>query len=313
MDETIALGRSGIVVPALGVGTWQWGDTSIWGFGSGYGQPDVAGAYAASRAAGLTFFDTAEIYGSGTSEGILGALVREDTGPGQVVVATKFAPLARLSAASLERALSASLGRLGLPRVDLYQIHWPFGFLRIEPLMNALADQVRAGRVRAVGVSNYSARQMRRAHAALARRGIPLATNQVHFSLFHRAPERNGVLAACRELDVRLIAYSPLEQGLLTGKYHASAAPSVSAFRRMSSMRTAHLRASAPVVAALRRIGAAHGDRTPAQVALRWLIQQGARPRPGAKSAEQASANAGALDWELTEEEFAELSKVSGQ
>lgn len=311
MNETITLGRSGIEVPAVGVGTWQWGDVGVWGFGGGYGQADVAAAYATSRAAGLTFFDTAEIYGSGTSERLLGALVRADKGSPPVVVATKFAPLARLSAASLAGALRASLDRLGLAQVDLYQIHWPYGFLRIEPLMDALAEQVRAGHVRAVGVSNYSARQMRRAHAALARHGIPLATNQVHYSLLHRAPERNGVLAACRELDVRLIAYSPLEQGVLTGKYTAGNASGVTTFRRLGSLRRGRLRAAAPLIAALRRIGAAHSDRTPAQVALRWLVQQGALPIPGAKSAAQATANAGALGWALSDAEVEELSKIS--
>jgi aryl-alcohol dehydrogenase-like predicted oxidoreductase len=309
MRETVTLGKSDLVVSALGVGTWQWGDATIWGFGAGYGRADVQAAYAASRAAGLTFYDTAEIYGSGTSETILGDLVRQEAG--SVIVATKFAPLGRLSAAALAGALRASLTRLGLPRIDLYQVHWPYGFIRIEALMHAMADQVEAGHVRAVGVSNFSAPQLRRAHAALARRGIPLATNQVHYSLLHRHPERNGVLAACRELDVRLIAYSPLEQGLLTGKYHTANAPRVSAFRQLSSLRGAKVKASAPLIAALQRIGQSHDDRTPAQVALRWLIQQGALPIPGAKSAAQATANAGALGWELSELECEELSKIS--
>src|SRR4029077_14353867 len=125
----------------------------------------------------------------------------------------------RWTARHVAQALDASLKRLDMPRVDLYQIHWPYSLLRIDILMNALADQVAAGKVRAVGVSNYSARQMRQAHAVLARRAGPRASNQVHYSLLHCAPERNGVLMACRELDVRLIAYSPLEQGILTAKY----------------------------------------------------------------------------------------------
>lgn len=296
MQQTIAIGKSGLVVSALGAGTWQWGDRRLWGFGREYTAADVEAAYAASRAAGLTFFDTAEIYGSGVSERILGGLVRKDPAP--PVVATKFAPLpGRWTARSVAGALEASLARLGLERVDLYQVHWPYTVIPIEALMNALADQVEAGKVRAVGVSNYSERQMRRAHAALARRGIPLASNQVHYSLLHRNPERNLVLAACRELDVRLIAYSPLEQGILTGKYHAGQRPS----RRM---RAASLRASAPLVTYLQQIGEAHGGKTPAQVALNWLIHQGALPIPGAKTAAQAEANAGALGWDLTEDEF---------
>jgi aryl-alcohol dehydrogenase-like predicted oxidoreductase len=299
VQQTIAIGKSGLVVSALGAGTWQWGDTRLWGFGREYTTADVEAAYAASRAAGLTFFDTAEIYGWGVSERILGGLVLKDPAP--PVVATKFAPLpGRWTARSVAVALKASLARLGLERVDLYQVHWPYTVIPIEALMNALADQVEAGKVRAVGVSNYSERQMRRAHAALARRGIPLASNQVHYSLLHRNPERNHVLAACRELDVRLIAYSPLEQGILTGKYHAGQRPS----RRI---RAASLHASAPLVTHLQKVGEAHGGKTAAQVALNWLIHQGALPIPGAKTAAQAEGNAGALGWELTEDEFKQI------
>jgi aryl-alcohol dehydrogenase-like predicted oxidoreductase len=205
------------------------------------------------------------------------------------------------------QALDASLKRLGMPRVDLYQIHWPYTLLRIDMLMNTLADQVEAGKVRAVGVSNYSARQMQQAHAVLARRGLPLASNQVHYSLLHRAPEQSGVLAACRELDVRLIAYSPLEQGILTGKYHQGTRPPGGTRSLRGAYRPAALRASLPLIQRLEAIGAAHGGKTPGQVALNWLMRRGALPIPGAKTASQAAGNAGAIGWDLTEEEFAQL------
>src|SRR5215469_6559559 len=119
-DEMVPLGKSGILVSPLGTGTWQWGDMAFWGYGHGYGQAEVEAAYAASRSSGITFFDTAEIYGRGTSERILGQFVRGDADPTHVVVASKFAPLPqRLSARSITAALDASLGRLGLPRIDL--------------------------------------------------------------------------------------------------------------------------------------------------------------------------------------------------
>lgn len=309
--RTITIGQTDLTVPALGVGTWQWGDRNFWGYGKAYGRDEVAAAYQASREAGLIFFDTAEIYGMGASETNLGALAAQDPGP--VVIATKFAPM-RLSAGTLHGALTASLKRLGRERVDLYQIHWPYGVIPISALMNALANEVAAGRVRAVGVSNYSAGQMRRAHAALARRGVPLASNQVHYSLLHRQPERNGVVATARELGVTLIAYSPLEQGILTGKYHTTPggepAPTPSRIVRRQVGRAALAR-TAPLVAALRAIGEAHGGKTPGQVALNWLIHQGTLPIPGAKSAAQASANAGALGWDLTDEEAERLSKIA--
>jgi aryl-alcohol dehydrogenase-like predicted oxidoreductase len=309
MTQTVSLGKTDLTVSALGLGTWQWGDRGMWQYGKGYAQTDVEAAYTASREAGITFFDTAEIYGDGLSEQLLGPLVLAERD--QVIVATKFAPWPqRLTAGSLGKALDASLKRLKLVQVDLYQIHWPWTTLMtIDTLMNALADQVEAGKTRAVGVSNFTARQMRRAHAALRQRGIALASNQVHYSLLHRAPERNGVLEACRELDVRLIAYSPLEKGALTGKYHEDGARVTSFQRRQTvkAFRPASLRASAPLIDLLRKVGAAHGDKTPAQVALNWLIRQGALPIPGAKNPTQALSNAGALGWDLTDEEFAQI------
>src|SRR5579859_4587949 len=222
-----SLGASGLIVPALGIGIWSWGDKTIWGYGGSYTRDDITQAYHSCLDAGLNFFDTAEMYGSGESERLLGECRREDGRP--IIVASKFAPplsrfsRTRSSARSLLKALDNSLARLGIECIDLYQIHFPSPLLKIDDLMDVLAEAARAGKIRAVGVSNYSASQMRQAHARLARYNIPLASNQVHYSLLHRYPETNGVLDACRELDVALIAYSPLEQGVLTGKYRSGA------------------------------------------------------------------------------------------
>ena len=140
-----------------------------------------------------------------------------------------------ITSSSLEGALDASLRRLQRETVDLYQIHFPFTLLRIRSLMNRLADAVATGKVRYVGVSNYSAAQMRTAHAALAERGVPLVSNQVNYSLLHRAPEENGVLETCGELEVTLIAYFPLARGVLTGK-HQGGAPTPRGLRRFSAL-----------------------------------------------------------------------------
>jgi aryl-alcohol dehydrogenase-like predicted oxidoreductase len=192
--------------------------------------------------------------------------------------------------------------------VDLYQVHFPSRWMSIPKVMNLMADAVDAGRVRAVGVSNYSAAQMRTAHAALAQRGIPLASNQVQYSLLHRKPERDGVLAACRELGVTLIAYMPLASGALTGKYSADHRPA--GWRRYM-----------PVFRDVARLGrvntvltelARRRDATPSQVALRWLIQQpGVLPIPGAKNGAQAADNVGALTLRLTDTEMDELSRAT--
>ena len=312
--QSAILGASGIAVAPLGVGTWSWGDARFWGYGKEYGRAEIADAFAASVAAGITLFDTAEIYGQGESERLLGALIRErGTAAGAPpVIATKFAPLPwRFGARSLRRALDASLERLGVARVDLYQIHFPYSLIGIPTLMDALADDVADGQGGAVGVSNYGAEQMRRAHEALARRGVPLATNQLQYNLLARHPERDGTLATCRELGVTLIAYSPLAQGLLTGKYRPGG-PTPSGFRRWQPLfrgRDAHRLAG--LLDLLRGIGEDHGGKTPAQVALNWLIVQGTVPIPGAKNRAQASGNAGALGWALDAAEVAALATAS--
>ena len=174
--------------------------------------------------------------------------------------------------------------------------------------MEALAREVRAGRIGAVGVSNFDAARMRRAHAALAARGIPLFSNQVHYSLLHRAPETNGVLDACRELGVTLIAYQPLASGALTGKYRPGTLPTgyrrhLAAFRRLAE--------AMPLVEELARIGGAHG-RSAAQVAIHWLARRpGVLPIPGAKNARQARDNASAIDFRISDAEAALLDAAS--
>ena len=299
------LGASNIVIPALGVGVWSWGDVRFWGYGKTYTRDDITGAYQACLNAGLNFFDTAEMYGDGASERILGECIRADGRP--VIVASKFAPLPnRFSASKLLDALDASLARLNLSTIDLYQVHWPYTLLSITTLMDAMAKAVRAGKIRAIGVSNYSDAQMRRAHARLASYGIPLASNQVHYSLLHRNPERNGLLEACRELDVALIAYSPLEQGLLTGKYRANASQNIALpMTRRYRLRPARLRKFEPLLQVMESIATARG-KTISQVALNWLLTRDECiiPIPGAKNARQASENAGAIGWRLTDEEF---------
>ena len=226
-----------------------------------------------------------------------------------MIVATKFpaSPLARTEA--FPATLEASLDRLHRGSIDLYQHHFPSRRVDIPRLMMLMADAVEVGKVRAVGVSNYSAEQMRVAHDALARRGVPLASNQVQYSLLHRRPEVDGVLAACRELGVTLIAYQPLASGALTGRYLNSRPAGL---RRLHpKFRRAAMEALRPVVQLLQTIGAGY-DKTPGQVALRWLLDQdGVLPIPGAKNAEQARHNAAALAFRLTPKQIAELDQAT--
>jgi aryl-alcohol dehydrogenase-like predicted oxidoreductase len=200
------LGASGISVSSLGVGTNRWAQ--------GRNDEAVFQVFRSSVDAGVNFFDTAEVYNRGKSERLLGMCFQRDHRP--VVIASKFAPLpTRLLRRQFMNALDASLSRLGVQRIDLYYIHFPFTLLSIETLMDLMAQAVETGKIRAVGVSNFNAKQMRRAASCLARYHIPLAANQVRYNLMHRQPEENGVMDACRELNVALVAYRPLERGRL--------------------------------------------------------------------------------------------------
>ena len=306
MSDYQPLGKSPLLVPRLGVGAMTWGDPSGMARFTpaklAYGGPESAAdeeaAFTTAMAAGVTLFDTAAMYSGGASERRVGELAEGSA----ALIATKFPPRIRSIDGELPAALQASLTRLRRRRVDLYQHHFPTRRVDIPRLMGRMADAVEAGQVQAVGVSNYSAAQLRQAAGVLADRGIPLASNQVQYSLLHRQPETNGVLDACRELNVTLIAYQPLASGALTGKYLTGPRPR--GLRRY----TRHFRRSTtktvgPVVALLREIGARH-DQGPAQVALRWLIENPlVLPIPGAKNGTQAAANARALTFSLTPDE----------
>jgi len=309
--QTISLGQNGPTVTALGIGTWAWGDKLFWNYGNNYGATQLQEAFAATLDSGISFFDTAEVYGLGESESLLGKFMKDLGRPAQI--ATKYFPLPwRVNAQSVSDALTASLQRLQVERVELYQVHQPFSFfMSQETLMNALADEVQRGRIATVGVSNYSSQQMREAHSYLAARGVPLAVNQVRYSLLTREIESNGVLDTARELGITILAYSPLAQGLLTGKYSSEKSVELKDARRIDSrFSQSGLTKIAPVLKLLHEIGE-KCYRTPAQVALNWLISQGVVPIPGAKTAQQATQNAGALGWSLSTEEVAQLEQVT--
>lgn len=290
----------------MGLGAWQWGDRIVWQYGHGYGAEEVRQAFRIFIHEGIYFIDTAELYGNGLSERLLGRFLKETDQP--VLIATKFFPWPwRFGKGSLTRALRGSLARLGIENVDLYQIHWPSPLMSTETMMEGLAECVKSGMARTAGVSNFGQTLMLAAYSALARHKVPLASNQVHYSLLNRAVEKNGTLARCRELGIRLIAYSPLEKGLLTGKYSLDSPPPGSRARTYANL----FGRLQPLLKLMTTIGQDHGGKSNAQVALNWVICKGALPIPGAKNAEQAQENAGALGWRLADEEVAKLDEAS--
>jgi aryl-alcohol dehydrogenase-like predicted oxidoreductase len=315
MEHSTSLGRSDLQVPRLGVGAMTWGDPrglarfhpAKMAYGGAHGFEEEKRALEVSVAAGVNLFDTAAMYSGGAAERRLGELAQGQ----DVLIATKYPSGFSFRGEDFPKELEATLARLGRDSIDLYQHHYPNARISIPALMNRVADAVEAGKVKAVGVSNYSAEQMREAHAALAKRGMPLASNQVQYSLVYRKPEVDGTLDACRELGITLIAYSPLGMGALTGKYSAQHRAGGFFRRILPNFSRRAMDTVQPVLNLLREIGERY-SKTPSQVALRWLIENPiVLPIPGAKNGRQAAENAGALSFSLTPEEVEALSQAT--
>ncbi len=294
---------AGVRVSAIGLGTWQFGSPE-WGYGRDYAEHQASAIVRRALELGVTLVDTAEAYGFGRSERIVGqALVGRRQ---EAFIATKLLPLLPVPPIVAWRA-RASARRLGVEQIDLYQVHWPNPVVPPSLTMPALAELVAEGLVRHVGVSNYSLAGWQAAEAALGR---PVLSNQVRFSLVDRRPERE-LLPWAQANDRLVIAYSPLAQGLLSGRYDADHRPTGLVRAGSPAFAPENLRRAAPLLDALRRIGAAH-DATPSQVALAWLIR---KPNvvaiPGASSVAQVEANAAAADLELSDDEDAELAAAA--
>jgi aryl-alcohol dehydrogenase-like predicted oxidoreductase len=334
--EQRRLGASGIEVGAVGIGTQQWGSKS-WGYGKSYTRDDHEATYQTLLDAGVNLFDTSEDYGGGLAEQFIGEFHRADGRP--IFLATKFTPSkiydpsTRVSAKSMMSTLDGSLKRLGVRAVDLYQLHYPLARRRLGSYLDTLAETVKVGKARAIGVSNFNAELLRYAHEHLAGRGVALASNQIEYSLLYRHPEHNGMLAACEELDIALIAILPLGEGVLSGKYRVGGKPYPSRVRNILTVTNWDLfhedenaesilrrvrrkpyelqrEALEPLFDLLESIATAH-NATIAQVALNWLLASNPRviPIPGAKYARQARDNASALGWKLSPGEFERISE----
>ena len=216
------LGKSEIEITPIGLGTWQFskGKGFVGGFWKDLDDDATRSVVKAALDGGIDWFDTAEIYGHGSSErGLAAALAAIGVAPGTVMVTTKWWPYFK-TARNIASTIDERLECLSPYPIDLYQIHQRFGVANVARQIDAMADLVEAGKIKSVGVSNFSALEMEVAQAALAKRGLPLVSNQVRISLLDRSIERNGVLEAARRLGVTLIAYSPLAQGILTGRFH---------------------------------------------------------------------------------------------
>ncbi|HEY6539041.1 MAG TPA: aldo/keto reductase [Candidatus Dormibacteraeota bacterium] len=283
----------------VGLGCWQVGDRA-WGYGTEYSQEDAMAVIQRALDLGVTVFDTAELYGSGRSEMLVGSALK--SWAGDRFLATKFLPIMPTPRVMVSHC-GRSLDRLQVPLVDLYQIHWTNPTVPLTVQMTAMRRVLRLGMSRYAGVSNFSLQRWISAERLL---GQPVISNQVRYNLLQRKPERSGLLEYAQRNSRLVFAYSPLAQGLLSGRYRAGGGPRD--VRRVNPLFTdAALTAAAPLLETLQQVADAHQS-SPAQVALAYLIAQ---PQviviPGAKSVEQLEANVAAADIELSGEELQSL------
>lgn len=285
-------------VSAIGLGTWQFG-SSQWGYGSHYAEHDAVDILQRSLDLGINLVDTAEMYGLGRSESIVGRAIADRRD--EVFVASKIAPLLPIHQVISWRA-AGSARRLGVREMDLYQLHWPNPVVPISEQMAGMRDLQRRGAIRQIGVSNYSLGRWQAAELAL---GGPVWSNQVRFNLVDRRPLGGMTEWAASNARV-VIAYSPLAQGLLSARYDPEHRPT--AMRASSSaFLPENLERARPLLDALREIAAVHGA-TPAQVALAWVIRHpNVVAIPGASTVAQLERNAAAGDLELTDDEAGRL------
>ena len=317
-EQSIAmrtLGKTDIQVTPIGLGVMEFaGGGGLAGFAFPViSQEEKNAIVQTALDGGINWFDTAELYGKGVSEASLAAALKAAGKTDQeVVVATKWLPLLR-TAGNIPRTIQDRIRFLDGYTIGLYMVHQPYSFSSPEAEMNAMADLVEAGKIRSVGVSNFKPDRMRRAAQALKKRGLPLAVNQVQYSLLDRSIETNGILDTANELGVTIIAYTPLASGLLTGKYHKN--PEL--LKKKSFIWRARLQGgiekSRTLVTALEEIAARY-DATPAQVALNWVINfQGeiVVTIPGATKVSQAQESAAAMKFRLSGDELAWLDELS--
>ena len=288
---------------AIGLGTWQFGSKD-WGYGSHYADSEAGRILQRALDLGVNVIDTAEVYGRGNSERIVGRALGDRRK--EAFIATKVLPIAP-TAGFVESHGRKSRERIGVDIIDLYQIHWPNPVVPISQQMEGMRRLQRAGVITEVGVSNFSLARWRAAEAAL---GSPVLSNQVQYSLVARKPDADLVPYA-QANDRLVIAYSPLGMGMLSGRYDSAHPPSGSARLNNPLFLPETLDRAQPLIDAVRAVANAH-DATPAQVALAWVISHdNVIAIPGASSVEQLETNVAAADLELTIDEIAALTRAS--
>jgi aryl-alcohol dehydrogenase-like predicted oxidoreductase len=264
---------------------------------------------------GINWFDTAEVYGNGASERALSdALTALGKKPGEIMLATKWWPMFR-TASNIVKTIDQRVDALAPYPIDLYQVHQPWGFSNEKAEMDAMARLVKENKIKYVGVSNFSASQMRSAWEALQKHGIHLISNQVRYSLLDRKIESNGILQTAKELGISIIAYSPLAQGLVTGKFHDNPQllKNIGMRKYTTQFKPSGLEKSKPVIKCVQELALKY-EVSPSQIALNWLINfhgETVVAIPGATKESHAKENTGAMTFTLSTDDLALLDKKS--
>ncbi len=312
-----SVGKSDLMITPIGLGCWQFSKRKNM---AGKFWPEmeddlITQMVKISLEGGINWFDTAEVYGNGASEKALAASLNSlGKKPGEIIMATKWWPMFR-TASNILKTIDQRIAALAPYPIDLYQVHQPWGFSNEKAEMEAMAKLVKDQKIRYVGVSNFSAKQMRNAWEVLQKQGIHLVSNQVRYNLLDRKIESNGVLQTAKELGITIIAYSPLAQGLVTGKFHDNPdlLKNIGMRKYASPFKPAGLEKSRPVVKAVQELAKKYGV-TPSQIALNWLINSHGETVvaiPGATKESHARENAGTMTFVLSAEDISLLNNKS--
>lgn len=312
------LGKSDLMVTPIGLGTWQFSKSrgtagKYWGY---VDDEEIYNIVKTTLENGINWFDTAEIYGRGESEKALtNALIKLGKNSDDVIIATKWWPVFR-RAKSIIKTIDERIDALNNFRIDLYQIHQPYSVSPLKSQMKAMAELVQKGKIRYIGVSNFSAKKMKKAYFELQKYDITLVSNQVQYNLLNRKIETNGIMKIAKKYGISIIAYSPLSQGILTGKFHENPdliknRPGYRKYKR--AFKPEYLERTRGLINTLKEIGRKY-NATPAQVALNWLVNfhnDLVVAIPGASSAKQAESNANAIKFKLTQEELDQINRIT--
>ncbi len=311
------LGKSDLMITPIGLGTWQFSKKQNMAgkFWPSLEDTIIDGIIKISLEGGINWFDTAEVYGNGASERALAkALGENGKKPGDIMIATKWWPMFR-TAGNILKTIDQRIEALSPFPIDLYQVHNPWSFSGEKAEMEAMAKLVKAQKIRYVGVSNFSASKMRSAWETLQKHNIQLVSNQVKYNLLDRSIESNGILQTAKELDISIIAYSPLAQGLVTGKFHENPdlLKNIGMRKYSSSFKPAALEKSRPLITTIKELSVKYGVST-SQIGLNWIINfhgDAVVAIPGATKESHAKENTGAMSFNLTAEDMSLLEQKS--